>query len=110
MVSAFKEDSLGQDDALGIAEKIKSGTLDVKTVTEDSIARAQSVNEDLNAIVAEDFDSALNRSQGTFSGMFNGVPTFIKDTDEVQGLPLFLAVQLCLEKNQPKLLELLNRF
>ena len=90
MVSAYKEDSLGQDDALGIAEKIKSGTLDVKTVTEDSIARAKSVNQDLNAIVAEDFDSALNRSQGTFSGMFNGVPTFIKDTDEVQGLPLFL--------------------
>ena len=75
MVSAYKEDSLGQDDALGIAEKIKSGILDVKTVTEDSIARAKSVNQDLNAIVAEDFDSALNRSQGTFSGMLNGVPT-----------------------------------
>jgi len=90
LVNAFREDSLGEDDAVAIADKIKLGILDIRTVTEDSIARAESVNPGLNAIVVEDFDSALNRSKSAFPGIFNGVPTFIKDTDEVEGLPLYL--------------------
>ena len=90
LVNAFREDSLGQDDTVAIADKIKLGILDIQTVTEDSIARAESVNPELNAIVVEDFDSALNRSKSAFPGIFNGVPTFIKDTDEVEGLPLYL--------------------
>ena len=90
LISAFKDDSLGQDDAVTIAKKIKEGSLNIRTVTEDAIARVESVNPELNAIVAKDFDSALIRSEKAFSGIFEGVPTFIKDTDEVPGLPLFL--------------------
>ena len=89
-VSAFLDDSLGNDDAVGIAEKIEKGDLNPQTITKDAITRAQQVNPQLNAIAVEDFDSALERSKESFSGSFNGVPTFIKDTDQVLGLPIYL--------------------
>ena len=89
-VSAFLDDSLGNDDAVGIAEKIEKGNLNPQTIIKDAIARAQQVNPHLNAIAVEDFDSALERSKESFSGDFNGVPTFIKDTDQVLGLPIYL--------------------
>ena len=89
-VSAFLDDSLGNDDAVGIAEKIEKGDLNPQTITQDAIARAQWANPHLNAIAVEDFDSALERSKESFSGGFNGVPTFIKDTDQVLGLPIYL--------------------
>ena len=90
VVSAFQDDSLSSDDAIVIAEKIKTGELDAKTVTRDAIRRAELVNPKLNAITEENFDFALANSEKTFSGIFQGVPTFIKDTDEVPGLPLYL--------------------
>ena len=90
VVSAFQDDSLGSDDAVVIAEKIKKGELDAKTVTRDAIRRAELVNPKLNAIAVENFDFAQVNSEKAFSGFFQGVPTFIKDTDEMPGLPLYL--------------------
>ena len=92
-VSAFQEDSLGKYDTVDLAEKIKCGDLDVSQVTQDAIERAKKVNPQLNAIAVEDFESALTRSAGPFPGVFQGVPTFFKDTDEVEGLPLYLGSQ-----------------
>jgi amidase len=92
-VSAFQEDSLGKYDTVDLAEKIKCGDLDVSQVTQDAIKRAKKVNPQLNAIAVEDFESALTRSAGPFPGVFQGVPTFFKDTDEVKGLPLYLGSQ-----------------
>ena len=43
VVSAFQDDALGSDDAIVIAEKIKKGELDAKTVTRDAIRRAELV-------------------------------------------------------------------
>ena len=85
LISSFKDDSLGDDDAVGIAEKIKKGDLNPQSITQDAIERAQEVNPHLNAIAVEDFDSALERSKESFSGVFQGVPTFIKETDQVHG-------------------------
>ena len=92
-VSAFQEDSLGKYDTVDLAEKIKCGDLDVSQVTQDAIERAKKVNPQLNAIAVEDFESALTRSAGPFPGVFQGIPTFFKDTDEVKGLPLYLGSQ-----------------
>ena len=89
LISAFKDDSLGDDDAVGIAEKIKKGDLNPLSITQDAIERAQEVNPHLNAIAVEDFDSALERSKESFTGVFHGIPTFIKDTDQVNGLPIY---------------------
>ena len=49
-VSAFLDDSLGNDDAVGIAEKIEKGDLNPQTITQDAIERAQSANPHLKAI------------------------------------------------------------
>ena len=89
LISSFKDDSLGDDDAVGIAEKIKKGDLNPLSITQDAIERAQEVNPHLNAIAVEDFDSALERSKESFTGVFHGIPTFIKDTDQVNGLPIY---------------------
>ena len=55
LISSFKDDSLGDDDAVGIAEKIKKGDLNPQSITQDAIERAQQVNPHLNAIAVEDF-------------------------------------------------------
>jgi amidase len=93
LVSAFREDALGKDDAVGIAEKIRCGDLDALSVTLAAIERAKSVNPELNAIAVENFDAAVPASKKGFEGVFQGVPTFIKDTDEVKGLPLYMGSQ-----------------
>ena len=90
VASAFQNDSLGSDDAVGIAEKIKKGELSASLVTRDAIERAKAVNPKLNAITVENFDLAQTNSEKPFTGFFQGVPTFIKDTDEVPDLPLYL--------------------
>ena len=90
LISAFKGDSLGTDDAVGISQKIKDGVFDLPTITRDAINRAKIINPELNAIAVADFDGAILRSEKIFRGIFNGVPTFIKDTDEVPGISLYL--------------------
>ena len=58
VVSAFQNDSLGSDDAVSIADKIKKGELSASLVTQDAIERAKAVNPKLNAISVENFDLA----------------------------------------------------
>ena len=55
VVNAFQNDSLGSDDAVGIANKIKKGELSASLVTQDAIERAKAVNPKLNAITVENF-------------------------------------------------------
>ena len=63
VVNAFQNDSLGSDDAVGIADKIKKGELSVSLVTRDAIERAKAVNPKLNAITVENFDLAQTNSE-----------------------------------------------
>ena len=90
LISAFMDDSLGVDDAVGISEKIKNDVNALLTITQDAIKRAELVNPKLNAIAVADFDGAIARVENPIEGNFSGVPTFIKDTDEVTGIPLHL--------------------
>ena len=89
-ISAFTDDSLGTDDAVAISEKIKNDAAVLPTITQHAINRAKFVNPKLNAIAVEDFDGAIARAKNPIQGNFYGVPTFIKDTDEVTGIPLHL--------------------
>ena len=73
-ISAFRDDSLGSDDTVGLAKKIEKGDLNPQTITQDAIERAQQVNPHLNAIAVEDLDSALERSKDSFTGVFHGIP------------------------------------
>ena len=86
-VSAFCNDALGNLDGVGIAQKIASGEVRAAEAVEAAITRAKAVNPKLNAIVTDTFDMARREVQKTLSGPFAGVPSFIKDTDDVEGVP-----------------------
>lgn len=50
-VHAFKDDALGELDAVGIAARIKNKEISAKEAVEASIERAKDVNPHINAIV-----------------------------------------------------------
>ncbi|MCP4134760.1 MAG: amidase [bacterium] len=87
MISAFCNDALATMDGVALAKEIESGEICTLEAIEASIARAQSVNPDLNAIVTETFDLAMMQARENLSGSFAGVPTFIKDNEDIIGSP-----------------------
>lgn len=94
MIHAFSDDALGHDDATGLARRLRRREVSNAEVTEAAIRRARKVEPELNGIVAEGYDQAidaarrLDREQpGGNPGFFRGVPTFIKDNLSVAGLP-----------------------
>ena len=54
LISAFMDDSLGIDDAVGISEKIQNDADGLLAITQDAINRAEFVNPKLNATAVED--------------------------------------------------------
>ncbi len=86
-VSAFTNEVLGTLDAVGIAQAIADGKFSAVEATEAAIARAEKVNQALNAIVFKTYDSAVEQARTKLSGDLAGVPSFIKDNDNVKGVP-----------------------
>ncbi len=86
--SAVCDDVLGTADAVEIARLIDTGQIEAREAVEAAIARAQQVNPLLNAIATPLFDSAREEAERPHSGVFAGVPTFIKDIDAVAGSPV----------------------
>ena len=80
-------DALGDLDAVGVAELIRSGGASAREVAEAAIARAQLVNPHLNGIQLATFEQALQDSDQPADGIFSGVPTFVKDNTDLAGLP-----------------------
>ena len=83
---AFSDDILAAHDAVAIAALIRSGQLSTREVVAASIARAKVV-KDLNAVALECYSPALKNAGSHPSGVFAGVPTFIKDNTDLKGLP-----------------------
>ncbi len=86
-VSAFCDDMLGTLDGVALAELITKGEIKTSEAVEAAIARAEKVNPIINAIVTETFNEARNQAKMPNSGLFSGVPTFVKDLDRVKGAP-----------------------
>lgn len=86
-VSAFGNDALGNMDAVGVAEAIKRKDISVEEVTEAAISRAEKVNGELNAIVLKTYDEARQYDKLAKDGVFYGVPSFIKDNEDIKGFP-----------------------
>lgn len=84
------DESVGADlaewDAVETAAKIRNGEISAAEAVEAAIARAQRIEPRLNAIVNKTFDRA-RREAGEAKGLWAGVPTFIKDLDDVIGVP-----------------------
>jgi amidase len=89
-ISAFCDDALGKLDGVGVAQKISAGEISAAEAVEAAIARAKSVNPQLNAIVTETFDMAREQVKNVVPGPFAGVPSFIKDNDPVKGVPTLM--------------------
>ena len=89
LVSAFDDDALGELDAVGVAEALRSGAMSPTDATEAAIARTQKVNPQLNGLAYEAFDGARDRAAAAhrYGGYFDGVPTFVKDNVAVAGMP-----------------------
>jgi amidase len=89
LVSAFDDDALGELDAVGVAEALRSRAMSPTDAIEAAIARTQKVNPQLNGLAYEAFDGARDRAAAAhrYGGYFDGVPTFVKDNVAVAGMP-----------------------
>jgi amidase len=87
-VHAFGDDALGDLDAVGLIDALKSGRVGRVEVIEAAIARTEAVNTALNGLAYRTFDRARAAAAAPRrDGFFSGVPTFIKDNVDVAGLP-----------------------
>jgi amidase len=77
---------LARLDAVETAARIRSGELSAAEVISAAIERAEALGPVLNAIPARDYERALARAGTPGSGPLAGVPTFIKDLDDVAGI------------------------
>ncbi|MEH6810265.1 MAG: amidase family protein [Hyphomonas oceanitis] len=74
-------------DGTAMAAAIASGQTTSLEQVNAAIARAQSVNGQINAIATEIYDTARAEAGQTPAGPFQGVPTFIKDLHDWKGAP-----------------------
>lgn len=93
-IHAFSDDALGHEDATGLAQRLRRRQVSNAEVTEAAIRRARKVEPELNSVVTEHYDQAMDAARrldreppGGNPGFFRGVPTFIKDNLNVAGLP-----------------------
>ena len=86
---AFRDDALGDLDAVALVEALASGRISVPEIVDAAIVRAEAVNPALNGLAYEAFDRALARANAPrpYGGYFNGVPTVVKDNVAVEGMP-----------------------
>ncbi len=73
-------------DALGMAEALKSGQVSAKELVEDAIARIERLNPSIQAVVDKQYEEALARATaGPFADkVFGGVPILLKDLGQHQ--------------------------
>ena len=72
---------------MGGAASIRSGEISAREAIEAAIARVERVDPTLNALVVRDFERALDQASSPAPGVFSGVPTVVKDNENVFGLP-----------------------
>jgi len=86
-VNAFGDDALGDLDAVGMVEAMRTGKVSSAELVDAAIAREHEVNPVLNGLAHEMFDRARAQAATRQGGYFDGVPTFIKDNVDVEGVP-----------------------
>ena len=86
-VHAFSDDALADHDAVGLVTELHEGRGSIPEVVEASIARAELVNERLNALAHRSYERARAEATAPRGGYFAGVPTFVKDNVDVAGMP-----------------------
>ncbi|MFJ9434197.1 amidase [Streptomyces sp. NPDC101490] len=82
-VHAFRDDALGEHDAVGLARSIRKGEVSAAEAARDAAARVRAVEGRLHAV--QTHIDVPEPAPG--SGALAGVPTFVKDNTELRGLP-----------------------
>ena len=83
---AYDDDALGEHDGTAIAQLVRAGQVSADEVVEAAIARAEKMQPHVNGVHHPGYDEA-RAAAGTSTGLLAGVPTFIKDNVDVEGLP-----------------------
>lgn len=87
-VHAFGDDALGDLDAVGLAESIRTGRVSRAEAVEAAIDRTEAVDPTLNGLAYAAFQQARTVAEaGPADGFFSGVPTFLKDNIDIAGQP-----------------------
>ena len=86
-VHAFTDDALADHDATALAGLIRAGRVSAAEACEAAIRRAESMQPLVNAVHHPDYERARKTAGSPASGVFAGVPTFVKDNLDVEGLP-----------------------
>jgi amidase len=87
-IHAFGDDALGDRDAVGCVEALRTGEVSASELVEAAIARTEAVNPALNGLAYNAFDRARARAAARpYGGYFDGVPTYVKDNVAVAGMP-----------------------
>ncbi len=92
-VHSFCNDVLADHDAVELAAMVKRREVSSAELVRAAIARAESVQPELSAIAHTLYDQALAKAEQPLTGIFAGVPVFIKDTTNVLGAPTRLGSQ-----------------
>ena len=101
-VHAFTDDALGELDAVGLVEALHAGEVSVPEVVDASIARAELVDPDLNALAYRAFERARLEARDPRPGFFSGVPTVLKDNVAVEGMPTQDGTDAFVARPQPR--------
>ncbi|WHP07723.1 amidase (plasmid) [Acinetobacter corruptisaponis] len=86
IIHAFTDDALGNHDAVALTQLLRDKKLSQKEIIEASIARAQKVDPSINAIEIDNY-SRIRQANTPSTGIFAGIPTFIKDNIDLKGFP-----------------------
>ncbi|MBL0746035.1 amidase [Nocardioides baculatus] len=87
-VHAFSaDDALSDLDATGLVEAYRAGTVSMPEVIDAAIARTEQVDPALGAVAHRAYDRARAEALDPRPGWFAGVPTFVKDNVDVEGMP-----------------------
>lgn len=84
-VHAFSDDALGEHDAVALAALVASGERSPRELADAAIARTETLDSVLHATAYRSYDSPRFAMQAG-SALF-GVPSFVKDNTDVQGMP-----------------------
>ncbi|MFI8521896.1 amidase [Streptomyces sp. NPDC085481] len=83
-VHAFRDDALGEHDAVGLADAIRRGEVGAAEAARDAAERVRAVEARLHAVQVHVDAPAHTTGSG---GVLAGVPTFVKDNTDYLGLP-----------------------
>ncbi len=81
-------------DAVETAARIAAGDVSAEEVAAAAIQRAEAWEPRLGAVVTATWEEGLEAARGPLSGRFAGVPSFIKDLDNVAGVPTGMGSRL----------------